>query len=211
MIQGLTYDELNVLAGMKRSVPYERYFGEMSIPEEGKRRRTEFAESLEEEFLLALSMMFTMQQFGNVDWETIRRNVGNAYRRVLSQYVEESDYLLQHIENFSYDIIDSSQRHREDPYYYSPDRARFMAENEANTVFNYNDYTEAAQRGKTRKRWIAIQDEVTRPTHRDVDYTEMPIDGIFQVGTSLMLYPKDASLGASPGEIINCRCSVLYI
>lgn len=66
------------------------------------------------------------------------------------------------------------------------------------------------QRGKTRKRWIAIQDEVTRPTHRDVDYTEMPIDGIFRVGTSLMLYPKDASLGASR-ERLSTAGAVFYI
>lgn len=32
MIQSLSYDELNVMAGMKRSVPYDQYFGEMRLP-----------------------------------------------------------------------------------------------------------------------------------------------------------------------------------
>lgn len=34
---------------------------------------------------------------------------------------------------------------------------------------------------------------------------------IFLVGTSMMMFPKDDSLGASAKEIINCRCSVKYI
>lgn len=211
MIQGMTYDELNVLAGMKRSVPYELYFGEMSIPEEGKRKRTEFAEDLEEEFLLALSMMFTMQQYGNMDWDLVRRSLEEGYRAAIGHYASLDEFLESYATTFAFDVIETTRNHADTPYYYSTDRAMYMAENEANTVLNHDDYSGAVREGRTRKRWIAIRDEVTRATHIDVDYTEIPIDGIFRVGGSLMLYPKDTSLGASPEEYINCRCSILYI
>ena len=209
MIQGLTYDELNALVGMKRSVPYEQYFGEMSIPEEGKSRRTELAEDLEDEFLLALSMMFTMQQYGNMDWDSVRRSLEEGYRAAMGRYVSPDEFLESYATTFAFDVIETTRNHADTPYYYSTDRAMYMAENEANTVLNHDDYSGAVRSGRTRKRWIAIRDGVTRPTHLEVDYKEIPINDLFQVGGSLMRFPKDLAYSPSPEEYINC--SILYI
>lgn len=208
MIQSLSYDELNVIAGMKRSVPYDQYFGEMKIPESDKEDRKNLAESLEEAFLPVLALLFTMKQFDSFDWKMARDRFSSAYLSVLREHLLEDSYLEDYVEIFADNSIISTRNNENEPYYYSIDRARFMAENEANTIYNYVRNEEAIRSGKTRKQWIAIEDEATRPTHRDVDMRVLPINQYFLVGNSLMRYPKDP-LG-SPEEIINCRCSIIY-
>lgn len=61
----------------------------------------------------------------------------------------------------------------------------------------------------TEKVWIATRDNRTREQHRDMN-------GVSVVGLntpftmpdgSLMMYPCDSSLGAGPGQVINCRCT----
>lgn len=59
-----------------------------------------------------------------------------------------------------------------------------------------------------RKRWLATEDERTRPTHRDADGQTVPLDGKFTVGTSLMDYPGDPK--GPDDEVCNCRCTVLF-
>lgn len=208
MIQSLSYDELNVIAGMKRSVPYDQYFGEMKIPESDKEDRKNLAESLEEAFLPVLALLFTMKQFDSFDWKMARDRFSSAYLSVLREHSLEDSYLEDYVEIFADNSIMSTRNNENEPYYYSVDRARFMAENEANTIYNYVRNEEAIRSGKTRKQWIAIEDEATRPTHRDVDMRVLPINQYFLVGNSLMRYPKDP-LG-NPEEIINCRCSIIY-
>lgn len=208
MIQSLSYDELNVMAGMKRSVPYDQYFGEMRLPEYDKEERKNLAESLEEAFLPVLALLFTMKQFDSFDWKMARDRFSSAYLSVLREHSLEDSYLEDYVEIFADNSIISTRNNENEPYYYSIDRARFMAENEANTIYNYVRNEEAIRSGKTRKQWIAIEDDVTRPTHRDVDMRVLPINQYFLVGNSLMRYPKDP-LG-NPEEIINCRCSIIY-
>jgi len=60
------------------------------------------------------------------------------------------------------------------------------------------------------KTWVAIRDARTRPTHAAVGGTTVPFDQPFTVGGAQMMRPGDASLGAGAGEIVNCRCSILY-
>jgi len=60
------------------------------------------------------------------------------------------------------------------------------------------------------KKWLATGDRRTRPTHRRADGQERDYLAPFNVGTSLLMFPGDGSLGASPKEIIQCRCTNLY-
>ena len=53
-------------------------------------------------------------------------------------------------------------------------------------------------------------DEKTRETHAMADGQKVDIDTPFIVGDSLMMFPTDTSLGATPQEIINCRCIMKY-
>ena len=70
---------------------------------------------------------------------------------------------------------------------------------------------EAIAQGKTKKQWVAIMDKKTRSTHRSADGEIIGITEPFIVGGSLLMYPRDVSLGASSSEIVGCRCSVKYI
>lgn len=96
-------------------------------------------------------------------------------------------------------------------FYLSMDRADVVAENEANVIFNHEEYKEAVSDGRTLKVWITEEDERVRETHKAVNEKAIPIDEYFIVGDSYMLYPKDTSMGASMNEIANCRCHIEYI
>ena len=60
------------------------------------------------------------------------------------------------------------------------------------------------------KTWWANLDSRVRETHADAHEQVKPADEPFEVGDSELMFPGDDSLGADEGEIINCRCSVLY-
>lgn len=66
--------------------------------------------------------------------------------------------------------------------------------------------TPAVEEREVNKTWRDMDDGRVRATHRRVDGTTLPENGIFIVGGSRLRFPGDASLGAAIGEIINCRC-----
>ena len=206
----MDYDELNELVGMNRSEDYEDYFGIMDLSDSDKEKRIELAERLEDNFLLVLAFLFTMQQYQSINWQTIRTRFESAYRDALTNIITIDEYLDSYIRQFSYDVAESTQNHVDEPYYYSLDRSMVMAENESNTVWNYSDFQSAIQSGYTRKQWIDIRDRRERESHRRVGGTVKPINEPFVVGSSFMNYPKDTSYGASSSEIVNCRCSIRY-
>lgn len=117
----------------------------------------------------------------------------------------EDNYLTQLV----LDLIDTTNRHPDDPYYLSKERALLIAQNEANTAYNYSDYYNAISEGKTHKTWITEGDEKVREAHAEVDMRTIPIDDYFLVGGDTMRYPHDY-LNATPGNIINCRCVCTY-
>ena len=211
MLDVRDYDELNELVGLNRSEEYSDYFGVMDLPDADKENRIELAEKLGDNFLLVLAFLFTMQQYQTINWETIRTRFESAYRDALEGAIILDEYLDSYIRQFSYDVTESTQNHVNDPYYYSMDRSRLMAENEANTAWNYSDFQSAIQSGYTRKQWIDIRGRRERETHRAVGGTVKPINEPFMVGNSFMMFPKDkATFGADSSEIINCRCSAVY-
>lgn len=63
-------------------------------------------------------------------------------------------------------------------------------------------------RGARYKTWLATDDSRTREDHADADGTTVGIDEAFYVGDSAMMYPGDPD--GSPGEVINCRCTLIY-
>lgn len=94
-------------------------------------------------------------------------------------------------------------------WYLSNDRITYNAENEANTVMNYKDYTEA-KGTKKYKTWYTEADDRVRPTHVPLEGETIPIDDLFVVGAALMRYPKDVEYCDDDSEICNCRCSIEY-
>lgn len=210
MLDVRDYDELNELVGMNRSEEYSDYFGVMDLSDADKENRIELAEKLGDNFLLVLAFLFTMQQYQTINWETIRTRFENAYRDALEEAIILDEYLDSYIRQFSYDVTESTQNHVNDPYYYSMDRSRLMAENEANTAWNYSDFQSAIQNGYTRKQWIDIRDRRERETHRKVGRTVIPIEELFSVGSTFMRFPKDQIFSPPASETANCRCSIRY-
>ena len=145
--------------------------------------------------------------------DSIKSMVENLTKdRVMTDsYVQEiNSYLEEYSKEFADDVVRSTLDNIDDEYYMSNDRAMFAAENEANTVLNYLEFKEAVANGKTRKRWVDIRDSRERKTHRQVGGTVIGIEEAFMVGNSLMMFPKDTSMGAEAKEIIGCRCTIKY-
>jgi|SRR5262245_39371765 len=60
------------------------------------------------------------------------------------------------------------------------------------------------------KTWWSAQDTRVRPTHQEAHGQTVPYNQAFTVGGASMMLPGDASHGAGPEEIINCRCAVMF-
>ena len=210
MFDGMSFDELNSLLANKRSMSFEQYFGEMELSDDEIQRRIKLAEKLEDGFLFVLALLFTMQQQNTVNWERARQEYENRYLSALAGYVTITPYIRNYVRSMSYDVMDSTRNHQSNIYYYSPDRSRFMAENESNFARSYQVNEDAIASGFKKKRWITMRDKKVRETHKEVDGHVKAIDDLFYVGGSLMGYPRDGSLGASSSEIVGCRCSIQY-
>lgn len=211
MFKDITFDELNQMVENPRALSYEEYFGEMELMETEKKKRIALAEKLEENFLPILIWLFTMQQFGGIsDWEAVRLRFETEYQKSINGVVDLDNYTKKRIKTFSYDVTESTQNHIEDFWYYSKDRVQFISENESNISWEYQTYTDAIKKGKTRKQWVTMRDKRVRHTHRQVDGKTIGIRDIFLVGESLMLHSGDSSLGAEPKELIACRCTTKY-
>lgn len=57
------------------------------------------------------------------------------------------------------------------------------------------------------KEWVTVGDERVRTAHIGADSQVQTLNQPFVVGGQLLRWPGDTSLGATPGNVINCRCS----
>lgn len=210
MFEGLSFDELNDLVANKRSMSFEQFFGEMELSDDEIQQRIELAEKLEDGFLFVLALLFTMQQYNEVNWERARQEYESRYLSALAGYVAVTPYIRQYIRDMSYDIMDSTKKHQSEYYYYSPDRGKFMAECEANTTRSYQCNEDAIAQGKTMKRWLTMGDKRVRATHKEVGGTSKPIGEPFYVGGSLMMFPRDTQYSPPNSLVCGCRCSIIY-
>jgi hypothetical protein len=205
MIDGLN----NLTSSAKtRSMDYEKYFGEMELSESEKKKRIKMAKEFEGALLFLFALITVYGEYNISDIQAIIFTFKSRYRNVLQDNVEIDEQLDEYISLFSSMVVDTTYKNIDDEYFLSDDRARYIAENEANTVANYEQFKTAVNSGKTKKKWIDMRDNRERKTHLKVGGTVKPINDYFVVGESLMLYPK--SLDADPKEVINCRCTIKY-
>ena len=215
----LKFDEIN--KPTRQAIPYREFFGKMRISVAQMKRRIEIAEAIEDVMLYVFAYWLLRDDLGlsDADMKKLTREKLNA---VYERYARSDEYIESHLDAISNDIIDVTARHTassedddndEDAptgYWTSLDRAKIIAENEANSFENYTEYRDAKARGYTKKRWLTEKDDKVRLTHELVDEKTVDIDGLFLVGDSLMRFPHDTKYEADPSEIINCRCACVY-
>lgn len=230
-----TFDELNSLQkkGMDIStwsIPINQYFNEMKLTRDQKRERIALAEDIEDAVLFFFSLVLLQSQYSYLAAmdsaeakEEFRQRITNAVakhteindevRYEINQYVEDvTDTTTEHliILNALTEDAEEEQRQKE-RHYISEDRARLLAEEESNTIFNGSDFRKAVLLGYTKKRWNTMKDSHVRRDHERIEGKTIPINELFLVGNSLMRYPRDSYYGASMRQIAGCRCTVSYI
>lgn len=215
MAFGLPFDELNRLyeedhRDSLRSMPFDRFFGEMDLSQEQKDKRKRTAMEIQQFMLFAIMSMYNMMEAGGYDFSDASRIITERYDSLLEELgiPLTAFFAASHVASTAAEIVSATINHPDDPYFFSTDRARLIAENEANSIWNDSEYQNAVLTGKRYKTWHAIMDNRTRETHREVNGTTIPIDQYFVVGNSLMFFPREAS--ADPEEVVNCRCTATY-
>lgn len=203
-----SFDELNDLGLKRRSIPYKEYFGEMELSDSEKRARIEVAERLEQHFLQLFLLLDILEEEFDVDYLT--ETFSEKYIQAISGHVLVDLYIIDYANRIVNDIINTTIEQKEKAFTLSEDRAVFLAENESNSVMNYEQLQRAKDKGYKKKKWIAMKDRKTRHTHFLADGVIKDIDEPFEVGIYEMMTPKDDSIGAGAEEIVNCRCSLKF-
>lgn len=202
------FDELDIGQSI---LSIDEYFDEMDLTEIGKKKRKAFAEKMEEAMLFIFSLFSIMKKYNRINNEFIISQLKERYSEIVLRYVDIDKYLDDYISEFSEETVDVTLRHIEEMFYFSDERALLIGENEANGIFNYQEYSDAVKDGKKRKRWMTERDNKVRESHAEVNGITIPIEYPFVVGNSLMMFPKDTSLNAEIKQIANCRCTIQYL
>lgn len=199
----LNQDELMAESG----ISYEEYFGGMNLADEEKKKRIELAEQFEELFLYFLFAYAKNQAF---DYEEAIRE---RYTEIAITFLRQKStpaYISDHAKRLAKEVVQVTTEHEGEEFYTSKERGMLISANEANVIGNYGQQVQAIKEGKKYKTWITEGDEKVRHTHREVDRKKIGIFEPFEVGGSLMLYPKDQTYSPSASEIANCRCIARY-
>lgn len=204
-------------------IPIDRFFAEMDLSDEEKKRRKDLADDLLILFLLLFSEIKAERLIGNdIDAEYYKDMLYRQYCDKVEIYIvlvaallgrkTLSEQMKADIRKRSSDMVETTLKFT-DEFYTSEERATLLAENESNFVGNSTDYESAIYQGYRHKQWLTMKDEKVRFTHSMVDGQTLEIDEYFKVGMAEMLYPMDMSRNAydHPEETNNCRCVVEYL
>ena len=211
-MDGLNFDELNTL-GFEEFA--ELFFEEMEIPKKKKRERVELSMDIYEVMLLLFELIGEQKTRelvdSNYDLTFFRENYQPlVLAAVKPKKKSEKEYVNKYVNEFTDDVLFATMI-GVGAYWLSNKRAAIIALNEANTVCGYVDLLEAIRKGYTRKQWLTMKDDKVRPTHDILDDVIKPINGYFEVGSELMLYPHDYVNCNDPNELVNCRCSLIFL
>lgn len=199
----LPIDEINQLS-------FDTYYGEMQISKEQKEQRIRIAETFLDDLLFLFAYARRKPGKGELEAKLKAALIALIPSEFKQDGVVTDPYIKDHIALFVTSVIATTMKYLDSEYYTSYDRAWHLAADEGNIIGNYSDYSDAVKAGKTKKTWLTMKDERVRITHIMVDGETIPIQDYFRVGTSWMRFPLDQSLGASPSEVLNCRCVVSY-
>lgn len=189
-------DELNSI---------QSYFDGLDYTENQLKSRTDMAEDMLEYVFFMYALLKSM-----TDYYLVASLMADKYVEIASRYVEIGLYIQNHAEKVSQELIENTINN-DSEYFTSNRRAVSIACNESMFCINNEEHQNAVKSGKKSKLWDDVKDNRERPTHRMVGGSIVDINEPFRVGDSLMMFPKDESLGAKAEEIINCRCTIQYL
>ena len=223
MAETQNFDKLNILK--RRSIPYEEYFGEMELTEKQRKDRMSTVLILEDYIMIFFNLIESGANEATVKQEMVYMiyELVDDEKFFADDERQESKYVTGLVKELYESTVENLEKTPQDydytgekPYWISEDRAKFVAENEANTLWASKEYIDAKNSGKKYKIWMSFGDDRVRLTHQIVDGAKVPIDSYFDVGRAKMLYPKDVTSSESTGaecpeEVVGCRCSCKYI
>lgn len=94
-----------------------------------------------------------------------------------------------------------------------PNRSEVIARTEIVAASNEGSLVGAITSGlRLQKLWLSQEDGKVREAHQEAadEGRWYPIDDPFVVGGEKLMYPGDTSMGASPENTIQCRCTQIY-
>lgn len=226
-----TFDELNALRKKDKSIkpwsiPISRYFNEISLTKSQKKERIALAEDIEDAVMFFFTLVLLQSRFSYLaamDSADAKDQLRQKILDAVGNRTELNNEIIEDVNTFVDDVNDTTTEHlmilnalaeeaeeqrQKENRYISEDRARLLAEEEANTIFNCSDFYKARELGYKYKTWITMRDSRVRKTHARVDDKTIPINDYFMIGKSLMRYPRDPM--GRPEEVIACRCSARY-
>ena len=152
----------------------------------------------------------------SVFWETLMRTYLNTYivtrlldvtkttARQITQLIEEQRQLGKTVDEIRKALEKEARKQKI--------RANTIARTETTNAMNKSQVLALHSSGKEwEKSWDAVRDERTRDAHFIMEPTVwIDLNDNFNVGGELLGYPGDITLGASAGNVINCRCSLNF-
>ena len=156
------------------------------------------------------------QQQLRVFWETLMRTYLNTY--LVTRVFEVSKTTARQIVALVTNLDAQGYNQEEIRKYLEQEarrqqmRANTIARTEATNAMNKSQVLALNSSGRQwEKSWDAIRDEQTRDAHFSTDPDLwIDLDEPFNVGGELLGYPGDITLGATAGNLINCRCSLRF-
>lgn len=92
-----------------------------------------------------------------------------------------------------------------------PHRSTVIARTEVIAASNLGSRAGAIETGlPLRHSWLSTRDARTREEHADADGQSQPMDEPYEVMGERLLFPGDSSMGASAGNVVQCRCAETY-
>lgn len=214
------FDELNRLVGYEISVPIDEFYEPMKLSKKQKWKRQETARKIEDMLIDLFAILFLFQRYGTGSYEEQVEIARERYITIVEQNTdaELTPYMASHAEFLFADMLEKTFRHSDEAFYYSADRARAIAENDSNSIWNNTEYEEAVKGGRNPttgrsyrfKTWHTIMDGRERNSHAEVNGVTIPINEPFELQGGYCNYPRDDSLGISDDELVNCRCSLSF-
>lgn len=202
--------KIDELSSFKKPLSYEQYFDGIGLDNEQVNSRIAYANNMENIMLWLFAFIVSVYGTEDFNYSYIRNELYSKVKTLVNETVGNDPYYENYVNNFVDEVLMATIRNADTPYFLSTDRAVYVSENEAQTVYNYLDYKLALASGFTKKQWVDVRDSHERVSHLEVGRKIIPIEDYFQVGSCLMRFPKDTENGTAE-EIVNCRCHIVYM